>query len=44
MTVEAQVTVNGSKPAITDVENSSEIISGIEKIEVLEQPTNGLAL
>jgi polyketide cyclase/dehydrase/lipid transport protein len=44
--VEAQVTINASKAAIwaaiTDVENASEIISGIEKIEVLEKPANGL--
>jgi hypothetical protein len=46
MIVEAQVTINGSKAAIwaaiTNIENSSEIISGIENIEVLEKPANGL--
>ena len=46
MLVEAQVTINGTKAAIwaaiTNIENASEIISGIEKIEVLEKPTNGL--
>ena len=46
MLVEAQVTINGSKAAmwaaITDIENASEAISGIEKIEVLEKPANGL--
>jgi hypothetical protein len=46
MIVEVQVTINGSKAAIwaasTDIENASEIISGIEKIEVLEKPANGL--
>lgn len=46
MLVEAHVTVNGSKSAIwaaiTDIENASEIISGIEKIEVLEKPASGL--
>jgi hypothetical protein len=46
MIVEAQVTVNGSRAAIwaaiTDIENAAEIISGIEKIEVLEKPANGL--
>lgn len=46
MFVEAQVTINGSKAAIwaaiTDIENASEIISGIENIEVLEKPANGL--
>ena len=46
MIVEAQVTINGSKAAIwaaiTNIENASEIISGIEKIEVLETPASGL--
>ena len=46
MIVEAQVTVNGSKAAvwaaITDIENSSEIISGIENIEIIEKPATGL--
>jgi hypothetical protein len=46
MFVEAQVTVNGSKAAIwsaiTDIENASDLISGIENIEVLEKPENGL--
>jgi hypothetical protein len=46
MIVEAQVTINGSRAAlwaaITDIENAAEIISGIEKIEVLEKPANGL--
>jgi hypothetical protein len=46
MIVEAQVTINGSKAAIwaaiTDIANGAEIISGIEKIEVLEQPSTGL--
>jgi hypothetical protein len=44
--VEAQVTINGSKTAIwaaiTNIEHASETISGIEKIEVLEKPANGL--
>src|SRR6185503_16737087 len=43
---EAQVTINGSKAAIwaaiTNIENASETISGIENIEVLEKPANGL--
>ena len=47
MIVEAQVTINGSKAAIwaaiTNIENASETISGIENIEVLEKPANGLA-
>ena len=46
MLVEVQVTINGSKAAIwaamTDIENASEIISGIEKIELLEKPAKGL--
>jgi len=46
MLVEAQVTINGTKAAIwaaiTDIEHASEIISGIENIEVLEKPAHGL--
>jgi hypothetical protein len=46
MIVEAQVTINGSKAAIwaaiTNIENAAETISGIEKIEVVEKPANGL--
>ena len=46
MIVEAQVTINGSKAAIwaaiTNIENASEIISGIENIEVVVKPANGL--
>src|SRR4029453_8946165 len=46
MFVEAQVTINGSKAAIwaaiTNIENASETMSGIQNIEVLEKPTNGL--
>jgi hypothetical protein len=46
MIVEAQVTINGSKgaiwAAITNIENASKTISGIDKIEILEQPANGL--
>ena len=46
MIVEAQVTINGSKAAIwaaiTNIENASKFISGIENIEVLEKPANGL--
>jgi hypothetical protein len=46
MLVEAQVTINGSRAAIwaaiTDIEHASEIISGIENIEVLEKPATGL--
>ena len=46
MLVETQVIINGSKAAIwaaiTNIENASEIIRGIEHIEVLEKPANGL--
>ena len=46
MLVEAQVTINGSRAAIwtaiTVIENASDIISGIEKIEVLQKPAKGL--
>jgi len=46
MIVEAQVTINGSRAAIwaaiTNIENASETISGIENIEVLEKPASGL--
>jgi hypothetical protein len=46
MLVEAQVTINGSKAAIwtaiTDIENASRTIRGIENIEVLEKPASGL--
>ena len=46
MLIEAQVTINGSKAAIwaviTNIENAAEICSGIEKIEVLEKPANGI--
>jgi uncharacterized protein YndB with AHSA1/START domain len=44
--VEAQVTVNGSRAAvwaaIADIENAAKFISGIESIEVLERPADGL--
>src|SRR6185503_6382161 len=46
MIVEAQVTINGSRgaiwAAITDIENASKTISGIQKIEVIEKPATGL--
>ncbi len=46
MIVEVQVSINGSKAAvwnaITNIGNASEIISGIEKIEVVEKPATGL--
>lgn len=46
MLVEVQVTINGSKAAIwaaiTNIEHAAEILSGIQNIEVLEKPANGL--
>jgi hypothetical protein len=46
MLVEVQLAISGSKEAvwaaITDIENASKIISGIEKIEVVEKPAIGL--
>lgn len=46
MIVEVQVTINGPKAAvwaaITDVEHAADIVSGIERIEVVEKPANGL--
>ncbi len=46
MIVEAQITINGSKAAIwaaiTNIENASEIINGIENIEVVEKPATGI--
>jgi uncharacterized protein YndB with AHSA1/START domain len=46
MLVEVQVTINGSRAAIwaaiTDIENASKTIRGIENIEVVEKPANGL--
>jgi len=42
MLVEARIAINGSKAAvwaaIIDIENASEIISGIEGIEVVAKP------
>jgi hypothetical protein len=46
MIVEAQVTINGSKAAVwaamTNIADAAAIISGIEKIEIVERPTTGL--
>jgi len=46
MIVETQVTIEGSRArvwaAITDIENAAQFIGGIQKIEVLEKPTNSL--
>jgi hypothetical protein len=46
MIVDVEVSINGSKPAIwaaiTDIGNAASFISGIDKIEILEQPASGL--
>ncbi|WLI90733.1 SRPBCC family protein [Massilia sp. R2A-15] len=46
MLVEVQVTINASRAAvwaaITDIENAAKFISGIEAIEVLDRPADGL--
>jgi hypothetical protein len=46
MLVEAQVTINGSKAAvwaaISNIENAAEIVSGIQRIEIVEKPESGL--
>lgn len=46
MIVEEQITIDASESAvwkvITDIENAAENISGIEQIDVLEKPENGL--
>jgi len=46
MFVEEQVIINGSKAAvwavITDIDKAADIMSGVEKIEILEEPADGL--
>jgi hypothetical protein len=46
MLVETHVTIKGSKEAVwaamSDIENAAKTITGIENIEVLEKPANGL--
>lgn len=46
MLVQVQVTIKGSKAAIwaamTDIEHAAQLISGIEKIEIVEKPASGL--
>jgi hypothetical protein len=46
MLVEAQVNIHGSREAVwammTDIENVGEILSGVEKIEIVEKTANGL--
>ena len=46
MAVEEQVIIQGSKSAvwsaITDIQHAADIISGIEKIEIVNRPAKGL--
>jgi len=46
MTVEAQITIKRNKTAvwtaITNIRHAAEIISGVEKIEILNESINGL--
>jgi len=46
MIVESQVNIKGSKERIwevvTNIENASETIQGIEKVEILDRPDDGL--
>ena len=46
MKVKVQISINASKESIwhviTNIENSTDTISGIEKIELLEQPADGI--
>lgn len=46
MIVEAEVTIQGSKAAIwaimADIENAATIIKGVDKIEIVGKPANGL--
>lgn len=46
MTVEARITINAPKAAVwdatTDIGRFAELLSGVEKVEVVEKPANGL--
>lgn len=46
MLVEAQVTIDGTKAAvwaaITDIEHAADILRGVEGIEILDRPADGL--
>lgn len=46
MTVEASISINATKAAVwtatTDIERFAELLSGVEKIEVVEKPATGL--
>lgn len=46
MLVEAQVTIDGAKAAvwaaITDIEHAADILRGVEGIEILDRPADGL--
>ena len=47
MTVSASITINATKAAVwvatTDIARFAELLSGVEKIEVVEKPATGLA-
>jgi hypothetical protein len=44
--VDVQITINASKASvwatITDIENAAKTVSGIDDIEIVEKPANGL--
>ncbi|MFT3917458.1 MAG: SRPBCC family protein [Anaeromyxobacteraceae bacterium] len=46
MIVEAQVTMNGTRAAVwsavSDIRGAADILSGVQKIEILEKPATGL--
>lgn len=46
MLVESKININGSKEAVwalmTDIENAADIFGGVEKIEIVERPADGL--
>ena len=46
MIVDAQLNINGSRPAvwaaISDIENAAKIISGILSVEIVNKPADGL--
>jgi hypothetical protein len=46
MLIEAKVNIDATRPVvwavITDIENAAEILSGVDKMEVVEKPASGL--
>ncbi|CAN5458580.1 hypothetical protein BH10PLA2_BH10PLA2_31070 [soil metagenome] len=46
MLVEVEVTINGSRAAVwaavIDIENAAEFVRGIDKVEIVEKPVQGL--